>query len=105
MFTSKKYVKAVNAKGIFDNTYEARIEQTELSQKFLSTLGVNYADDEVSMPKGYLKRKKELAIWLKSYQDREVEKTEYSKRKKAEKKTKSPACARDFCCLSAGGRR
>ena len=33
MFTSKKYVKAVNAKGIFDNTYEARIEQTELSQK------------------------------------------------------------------------
>lgn len=54
-------------------------------KKFLSTLGVNYVDDEVSMPKGYFKRKKELAIWLKSDQDREVEKTEYSKRKKAEK--------------------
>lgn len=83
MFTSKKYVKAVNAKGIFDNTYEARIAQTELSQKFLSTLGVNYADDEVSMPKGYFKRKKELAVWLKSDQDREVEKNRILKAQKS----------------------
>lgn len=36
--------------------------------------------------------------------ERRSKKTEYSKRKKAEK-TKSPACARDFCCLAAGGRR
>lgn len=51
-------------------------------KKFLSTLGVNYADDEVSMPKGYFKRKKELAIWLKSDQDREVEKNRILKAQK-----------------------
>lgn len=36
MFTSKKYIKAVNAKGIFDNTYEARIAQTVISGAILN---------------------------------------------------------------------
>lgn len=48
-----------------------------------------------------------LFIYTKSL-ERRWKKTEYSKRKKDKNKnknTKSPACARDFCCLAAGGRR
>lgn len=32
MFSNKKYIKSLNAKGIFDNTYETRIPQTVASE-------------------------------------------------------------------------
>lgn len=35
MFTSKKYINTVNAKGIFDNTYETRMPQTVISKAIL----------------------------------------------------------------------
>ncbi|MGN1418542.1 MAG: hypothetical protein ACI4W6_04375 [Acutalibacteraceae bacterium] len=35
MFSNKKYVKSLNAKGIFDNTYETRIPQTVASDVIL----------------------------------------------------------------------
>lgn len=50
-------------------------------KKILSQLGVNYAEDEVSMPKGFLKRKKEVAIWYKNNQHRDVEKNRLLKEK------------------------
>lgn len=53
-------------------------------KKILSKLGVNYAEDEVSMPKGYFKRKKEMAIWYKSNQHRDVEKNRLIKEKNIE---------------------
>ena len=36
MFDSKKYVNSINAKGIFDNTYETKIPQTVVSKVILS---------------------------------------------------------------------
>lgn len=36
MFGSKKYVNSINAKGIFDNTYETKIPQTVVSKVILS---------------------------------------------------------------------
>lgn len=36
MFGSKKYVNSINAKGIFDNTYETKISQTVVSKMILS---------------------------------------------------------------------
>ena len=53
-------------------------------KKILSKLGVNYAEDEVSMPKGYFKRKEEMAIWYKSNQHRDVEKNRLIKEKNIE---------------------
>ena len=40
--------------------------------EILDTLGVNYAEDEVSMPKNPLKRKKEQKLWYDADQHREV---------------------------------
>lgn len=54
-------------------------------KKILSRLEVNYAEDEVSMPKGYFKRKKEMAIWYKSNQHRDVEKNRLIKEKRIER--------------------
>lgn len=36
MFSSKKYINSINAKGIFDNTYETRIPQTVVSKAILT---------------------------------------------------------------------
>lgn len=35
MFSKKKYVKTINAKGIFNNTYETKIPQTIISSVIL----------------------------------------------------------------------
>lgn len=50
-------------------------------KKILSNLGVNYAEDEVSMPKGIFKRKKEIAKWHNSDQYRDVKKNRKLKEK------------------------
>ncbi len=50
-------------------------------KKILSNLGVNYAEDEISMPKGLFKRKKEITIWYKNDQYRDVEKNRLLKGK------------------------
>lgn len=51
-------------------------------KKILSKLGVNYAEDEVSMPKGFCARKKEVAIWSKSDQHRDVMKNRILKERR-----------------------
>lgn len=60
------------------------LDRMNYHKKILSKLGVNYAEDEVSMPKGYFKRKKEMAIWYKSNQHRDVEKNRLIKEKNIE---------------------
>lgn len=60
------------------------LDRMNYHKKILSKLGVNYAEDEVSMPKGYFKRKKEMAIWYKSNQHRDVEKSRLIKEKNIE---------------------
>lgn len=36
MFGSKKYINSINAKGIFDNTYETKLPQTVASKVILN---------------------------------------------------------------------
>ena len=48
------------------------IDRMHSNNKILDTLGVNYAEDEVSMPKNPLKRKKEQKLWYDADQHREV---------------------------------
>ncbi|MGN0447571.1 MAG: beta-N-acetylhexosaminidase [Acutalibacteraceae bacterium] len=50
------------------------LERMNEHKKILASLGVNYAEDEVSMPRGIFNRKKETAIWYKSDQHRDVRK-------------------------------
>lgn len=58
------------------------LQRVNEHKKLLSKLGVNYAEDEVSMPKGFLKRKKEMAVWYNNNQHRDVEKNRLIKAKK-----------------------
>lgn len=46
MFSKKKYVQTINAKGIFDNTYETRIPQT-----FISSVILKHFEKSTKKPK------------------------------------------------------
>lgn len=54
-------------------------------KRMLKALGVNYAEDEISMPKGLLHRKHEVHLWNMSDQYREVRKNRELKKKKEKK--------------------
>ena len=70
---------------LYDLSENKHADYTRVLQ--IRTVVQNYKNNEfsneVSMPKGYFKRKKELAIWLKSDQDREVEKNRILKTQKS----------------------
>lgn len=38
MFSNKKYIKSLNAKGIFDNTYETRLHRLLRQKSYWNTL-------------------------------------------------------------------
>ncbi|MBQ6874231.1 MAG: beta-N-acetylhexosaminidase [Clostridia bacterium] len=58
------------------------LERLHRNNEILDTLKVNYAEDSVSMPKGLLKRKKELKLWYDADQHREVRLNREEKGKK-----------------------
>ena len=51
-------------------------------EKILDDIGVNYAENEVSMPKGFMKRKKEIKEWYKHDQHLDVKKNRLLKQSK-----------------------
>ena len=51
-------------------------------EKILEDIGVNYAENEVSMPKGFMKRKKEIKEWYKHDQHIDVKKNRLLKQSK-----------------------
>ena len=51
-------------------------------EKILDDIGVNYAENEVSMPKGFMKRKKEIKAWYKCDQHIDVKKNRLLKQSK-----------------------
>ena len=51
-------------------------------EKILDDIGVNYAENEVSMPKGFMKRKKEIKEWYKHDQHIDVKKNRLLKQSK-----------------------
>lgn len=61
--------------------FEEFLSRKDSHEKMLDALGVNYAVDEVSMPKNIIKRKLEERIWFYSNTDREVAKNRALKNK------------------------
>lgn len=58
------------------------LDRMHRNNEILDSLGVNYAEDSVSMPRGFLKRKREQKLWYDADQHREVRLNREEKRKK-----------------------
>ncbi|MEG1834610.1 MAG: beta-N-acetylhexosaminidase [Oscillospiraceae bacterium] len=61
------------------NDFKKRLKNDE---KILTSLGVNYAEDEISMPKGKFRRLRETNTWYQKNQDRELERNREIKKKR-----------------------
>lgn len=58
------------------------LERLEDFKKILDAFDVNYAENEVAMPKGFFKRKKEMLLWYKESQLRELNQNDEIKKQK-----------------------
>ena len=62
--------------------FRAFLKRKDYHEKILDAFGVNYAPDEVSMPKGFVHRKWEKHLWFRKDTDRDVSKTRKIKNNK-----------------------
>ncbi len=72
-----------SAKG--DKSFSDFLTRKDSHEKMLDALGVNYAVDKVSMPKGFLRKKHEVHLWFGKDTDRDVSKNRELKKATAEK--------------------